>query len=164
MIRRREFIAGLGGSVVWPIVARAQQRALPVIGYLRSIASSLLAGTNKINLLGTNFGVMPTARPAQDNIKDNKWTASPRPQGSPLMRSGGLPRPGPRQAQVSGRSRGICVAGFTGTGTGAVHAAGAEACRHRRDWNRLARYLRRTIRRREYRHCGWPWKSSAWQS
>jgi len=40
-MKRRQFMAAIGCAISWPLVARAQQRAIPLIGYLGSTTPSL---------------------------------------------------------------------------------------------------------------------------
>jgi putative tryptophan/tyrosine transport system substrate-binding protein len=54
-MRRREFIAGLGGAA-WPVVARAQQAAMPVVGFL----SALSPGPNAQRLAAFRQGLNDT--------------------------------------------------------------------------------------------------------
>ncbi len=43
MKRRRDFIAGLGSAAAWPVVGRAQQTAVPIVGFVNSSASDKTA-------------------------------------------------------------------------------------------------------------------------
>jgi putative tryptophan/tyrosine transport system substrate-binding protein len=65
-VRRREFIAGLGGAVAWPLAARAQRPAVPVIGCLnpgsldttRELVAAVHRGLSSIGYVeGRNLAV-----------------------------------------------------------------------------------------------------------
>jgi putative tryptophan/tyrosine transport system substrate-binding protein len=57
-VRRREFIAGLGGAAAWPMVARAQVAGIPLLGFLHAGAADEYSNMKSAfigGLLSTGF-------------------------------------------------------------------------------------------------------------
>src|SRR6476469_8454427 len=67
---RRKFLATLGGGAVWPLAARAQQGAMPVIGILAMAAPE----ANAIRLRAIREGLRTTGYVEGQNVKvEYRW-------------------------------------------------------------------------------------------
>jgi putative ABC transport system substrate-binding protein len=68
-LRRREFIAGLGGAAVFPLGARAQQAAMPVIGHIGAYPPG-----NERTLAAIRKGLMETGYVEGRNLRiEYRW-------------------------------------------------------------------------------------------
>jgi ABC-type uncharacterized transport system substrate-binding protein len=80
-VRRREFIIVLGGAAVWPVAARAQQSAMPVIGLLSSVPFE----TRRDQLVGFHQGLNEAGYLEGRNVAIEYRSAGNQPDRLPVL-------------------------------------------------------------------------------
>src|SRR5260370_188079 len=100
MIRRGEFSTLLGGAAAWPLAARAQQPAMPVVGFLGT------SSPDAVGLHAFHLGLKETGHVEGDNVTIlQRWTGGrldqlpevaadlARRRGAPVASVGNAPAP-----------------------------------------------------------------------
>src|SRR5215831_7845858 len=80
-MRRREFIALVGGGAAWPLAARAQQPAMPVIGYFNSATPEAFSGS----LSAFRQGLKETGYVESENVAIEYRWAQNQPERLPEL-------------------------------------------------------------------------------